>query len=176
MLLNPDTFQTIQLKKDMKKIVALLLTVCSLNLALAQEQSTTQPNTKPETPRGNKPEMMASRHSRHLQKVLGLSEEQTTKTYEAMVIRFNEVHAAREKAGAAADRKTLRAETKPARQKFVQSMHGILTPEQKTKWEQHRKQMKKHATMRKDANGNPPPTAGDGNIKKLTDDEDGIEE
>lgn len=160
----------------MKKIIALLVTVCSLSLAVAQEQSTVTATSQPEKPRGTKPEIMASRHSKHLQKALGLNEEQTTKTYQAMLTRFNEVHAAREKAGPNADHKTMREQTKPARQKFVQTMHGILTPEQKTKWEQHRKQMKKNAAMRKDAGGNPPPTAGDGNIKKLTDDEDGIEE
>jgi Spy/CpxP family protein refolding chaperone len=164
----------------MKKIIALAITLFSLHAGIAQEQgapvSAAPAGGQPEKPRGTKPEMMASRHSKHLQKMLVLTDEQTQKTYQAMLTRFNEVHAAREKAGPNADRKALREQTKPARQKFVQTMHTILTPEQKAKWEQHRRQMKKNAAMRKDAGGNPPPAAGNGDIKKLTDDDDGIEE
>lgn len=154
----------------MKKTIALLLTVFSLSFALAQDQKTAPGSNQAAAPRGTKPEMMASRHSKHLQKVLALSEEQTQKTYEAMLTRFNEVHAAREKAGPNADRKALREQTKPARQKFVQTMNSILTPEQKTKWEQHRKQMKKNSAA------NAPKPAKDTDLKKLNDDEDGITE
>lgn len=161
----------------MKKLIVLLVAACSMQFALAQEQVAPAGATPmPQKPRGTKPEMMASRHANHLQKALGLSEEQRTKTYEAMLTRFNAMHAAREKAGPNPDRKALREQTKPIRETFVQTMHGILTPEQKTKWEEHRKKMKANAAKRKNPSGEPSPAAGNGDIKKLTTDDDGIEE
>lgn len=161
----------------MKKTIALLIAVCSLSFASAQEQPTGAPATgQPQKPNGPKPEMMASRHSKHLQKMLGLSEEQTQKTYTAMLTRFTEAHAIKEKLGPNADKKTAHEQLKPVRQKFVQTMNTILTPEQKTKWEEHRMQMKKNHAMRKDAKGAPVDPAGNGDMKKLTDDDDGMDD
>jgi len=160
----------------MKKTIALLAAICSFAFASAQEQQPAAPTTtQPQKANRPKPEMMASRHSQRLKKLLQLSDEQTKKTYDALLTRFTEVHAIREKAGDA-DRKVVREQTKPARQKFVQTMNTILTPEQKTAWETHRKEIKKNRQMRKDPKGNPPPTSGNGDIKKLTDDDDGIDE
>jgi len=157
----------------MKKIILLVAALCSLNMVVAQEALTNPGSTAERKPNKPKPEMMAGRHSNHLQKMLGLSDEQKQKTYEAMLTRFNEVHAIKEKAGATTDKKALREQTKPARQKFVQTMNTILTPEQKTKWAEHRAKMK-GSGPNTNMKGTPPPASGNGDIKKLTDDEDGI--
>ena len=160
----------------MKKTIALLAAVCSFTFASAQEQTATTA-TQPQKPTGSKPEMMASRHTKHLEKMLVLNEDQSKKTYDAMLVRFTEAQAIREKAGANADKKALRQQLKPVRQKFVTAMNGILTAEQKTKWEEHRKLVKKNRAARKDMQGNPPPPGGaNGDMKKLTDDDDGIED
>lgn len=163
-------------KKNMKKLIAVLLTVGTLSVATAQDQKTPPPANGQEQPKGPKPEMMASRHSKHLQKQLGLSDEQTQKVYDAMLVRFNDLHAAREKAGPNADRKVLREQTKPVRQKFIQTMNGILTADQKTKWEAHRKQMKENRMKHRNPDGKGNPPAANGDIKKLADDDDGIDD
>lgn len=156
----------------MKKIIALLAAVCSLTLVNAQDQKTVSPETTPtQKPKGNRSEMMAMRHSKHLEKTLVLTAEQSSKVYEAMLVRFNDIQAIRQKAGENADKKALKEQVKPVREKFVQTMTGILTPEQKTKWEAHRKQVKKSEMQR--TKGNAPPAAA-GDVKKLTSDDDGI--
>ncbi len=161
----------------MKKTIALIAAICSLSIAVAQDQPTTATAaTQPQKPNKPKPEMMASRHSKHLEKMLGLSAEQTQKTYDAMLTRFTEGHAVREKMGPDADKKAMHEQLKPIRQKYVATMNTILTPEQKTKWEAHRSEMKKNRALRKDAKGNPPPTGGNGDMKKLTDDDDGLDD
>lgn len=162
----------------MKKIIALVAAVLSLSLATAQEQNTATTPVQTQKPKGPKPEMMAQRHSQHLQKLLALTEDQTKKTYDALLTRFTEGHAIREKAGDNVDKKAMREQLKPVRQKYVQTMGTILTAEQKTKWEEHRKQMKKNRMMRKDANMKTEPAKGDanGDMKKLTDDEDGLDD
>ncbi len=158
----------------MKKTIALLVAVCSLTLVNAQDQKTTNPESNSaQKPKGSRSEMMAMRHAKHLEKTLGLTADQSSKVYDAMLVRFNDIQAIRQKAGENADKKALRAEIKPVREKFVQTMTGILTAEQKTKWEAHRKQVKKSELKRKDPNGQPVPNAS-GDIKKLNSDDDGI--
>ncbi|HXB40209.1 MAG TPA: hypothetical protein VNZ49_06675 [Bacteroidia bacterium] len=158
----------------MKKTIAILAAICSLNFVMAQDHLTAAPGTN--QTQKPKPEMIAARHSKHLQKMLTLTEEQTQKVNDALVIRFTEAQAIKEKAGANADKKTIHEQLKPVRQKFVQTMNTILTPEQKTKWEEHRLQIKKNRAMHKDAKGTPATDGGNGDMKKLTDDEDGMED
>lgn len=157
----------------MKKTIALFAAVLSLTCASAQDQKVATPATG-QQPQGPKPEMMASRHSKHLQNLLGLSEDQTKKTYDALLTRFTEANAIRQKAGPNADKKALHAELKPVRQKFTAAMNGILTPEQKTKWDEHRAKMKenrakRNATMNKSSDVSNEP-------KKLADDDDGMDD
>lgn len=169
----------------MKKTIALLAAVCSLTLASAQEQAPAPgTNTSQQPRKGPSPEMMAQRHSKHLQKQLGLSDDQTQKTYTAMLTRFQGVQAAREKAGPNPDRKALHSQVKPIRQAYVQTMNGILTADQKTKWEAMRLEMKQKRAqhMSENGKGNPPPPAdnkdnkgGNPDPKKLTDEDDGLD-
>ncbi len=159
----------------MKKIIATILTISAFNLVLAQEQEkTTSPATSQPT-KVNKPtpEQMATRHSMSLQKVLGLAEDQKQKTYQAILVRTSAIQTIRTKYDASGDKKAMRAEAKPVKEKFVQTMTGILTPEQKTKWEEHRLKMKQNF-MKKDNVSTP--ATGNGTPAKLMSDDDGIDD
>lgn len=155
----------------MKKTIALIAAVCCLSFANAQ-QAKEAPTGTTATPQGRTPEIMAKRHTKNLQHLLGLSEDQTKKTYDILLVRLTEAKAVRDKAGPDADKKALREQLKPIRLKFITEMNGILTPGQRTKWEEHRAQMKQN---REKANGNTttPPANG---AKKGANDEDGIGE
>lgn len=160
----------------MKKTLVLLSALCSMTFANAQNAAPASSTTaaQPQKPNGPKPEMVAQRHSKHLEKALGLTPEQTQKAYDALLIRFTEIQKIRQKYGPEGDKKARHAEVVAVRKNFVQTMNGILTPEQKVKWDEHRKAVKKGKTEHKNANGNPPPASGSNDIKKLTDDDDGI--
>jgi Spy/CpxP family protein refolding chaperone len=158
----------------MKRTIALFAAVLSLACASAQDLSKSTQGSSEQKPKGPNPEAMASRHSKHLQKLLGLSEEQTQKTHDALLTRFTDARAIREKAGPNADKKALHAQLKPVRQKFVSTMNGILTPEQKTKWEENRAKMKEN--RQKNMGEATPPAGGNNNSKKLADDDDGVDD
>jgi periplasmic protein CpxP/Spy len=160
----------------MKKIIATILTLGALHAAQAQQTQSAPPpaGVQPTKP---SPEQVASRNSTHLQKALGLNDDQKQKVYQAILTRTTSVQAIHAKYGATPDKKAMHAEAKPVREQFVQTMDGILTPEQKTKWDEQRMKVKEHRMKNRGANQGPPsPLGGNGSPQKLTGDDDGIED
>ncbi len=151
----------------MKKTLLLLAAVCSLNLAVAQNEKAVQ------TQKATKAEMMASRHTKHLQNMLTLTEEQTTKTHDALLARFTEAQAIREKAGANPDKQALKTQFKSVREKYVTAMNTILTADQKTKWNEQRQRVKNGAPN--NAASNLPNAPKKTEVAPLTNEDDGIE-
>ena len=157
----------------MKKTFVLILAISACSFAQAQQAQTapasTQQQTKPS------PEMMATRHSNHLQKTLGLTEDQKQKVYTAILTRNNAVQTIRAKYGQNGDKKAMHSELKPAKEQFIQTMDGILTPDQKTKWDEYRLKMKENRGKNYNSSGNLPPANGNGAPQKLTNEDDGID-
>jgi hypothetical protein len=157
----------------MKKIITLLFATSLFSLGQAQEANPAPANNQMPKPT---PEQIATRQSTHLQKRLGLTDEQKQKTYQAVLTRTAALQAIHEKYGENGDKKAMRKEAKPIRQQYVQTMTGILTPEQKTKWDEQRLKTKEaHMKHRQQENAPPPPKEGSSDPKKLMDDDDGID-
>ena len=162
----------------MKKIIATVCMLSALNFVQAQDQPATKTNNPPPGKQGRPtPEQVATRQSMHLQKMLTLTEDQKQKTYQAVLTRTSAMQAVQAKYGPDADRKAMHKEIKPIKEQFVQTMNGILTPEQKTKWEAQRQKMKENRAKNGGGkDGPPPPTGGNSDPKKLTGDDDGIDD
>ncbi len=151
----------------MKKITATILILSALNFAQAQQQ-TTEPATSQAAKRTKPtPEQMATRQSMRLQKMLGLAEDQKQKTYQALLTRTSAIQTLRTKYELNGDKKAMRAEVKPIKEQFMQTMNGILTPEQKTKWEEQRLKMKEHRANKQQPNQAPNGGGGNGTPQKL---------
>ena len=157
----------------MKKIIATILTLSTLSLAQAQQTATATATNQPVKSGRPTPEQMATRQSMHLQKMLGLTEDQKQKTYQAVLTRTSAIQTIRTKYSPDGDKKAMHAEVKPIKEQFVQTMNGILTPEQKTKWEETRLKMKENRA-KNNPNKESPPTGGNGAPQKLMSDDDGI--
>lgn len=153
----------------MKKTIAIMLALGAFTVARAQEQQPV-PQNQTVTPNKPSPEQMATRHSMHLQKMLGLSDDQKQKTYQAVLARNTAIQSIRAKYGPNGDRKAMHAEAKPVKEQFVQTMNGILTPEQKIKWEEERLKLKENRLKNKQVT----PSGGNGSPQKLTGEDDGI--
>ncbi|MGZ3866556.1 MAG: hypothetical protein ACXVNR_09225, partial [Bacteroidia bacterium] len=115
----------------MKKILASILTLGLLHLAQAQETQTNVaptpvpvPTSKPRPPKN--PEQMAKRQTEHLQKTLGLSEDQKQKVYTATLARANSEKSIRDKYASNPDKKAMHREMKPVNEQFKQTMNSIL--------------------------------------------------
>jgi len=129
----------------MKKIILSVLAIASLQLVQAQQnQAPVQPAQQNQGPT---PEQVAGRQSTHLQKVLGLSEEQKQKVYQAAFNRSTAMQQLRGKDGG--NRRELHADAKPVKQQFVSDVNATLTPEQQQKWEQYRLQQKQKQEQRR---------------------------
>ena len=164
----------------MKKIIALLLATGTLSLANAQEAQTApapqNPQSQPQVSKPS-PEMIATRNSMHLQKMLGLTEDQKQKTYQAILTRTTTLQSIHAKYGPNGDKKAMHAEAKPVKEQYVQTMNGILTPEQKVKWDENRLKMKeRHMKNASPKNDPAPATGGNGAPQKLMNDDDGIDD
>ena len=132
----------------MKKIILSALAIAALQLAQAQQQAPAATEQAPATQRqAPTPEQMATRQSTHLQKILGLSEEQKQKVYQAALTRTTSMQQLRGKD--AGNRKELHADAKPVKQQFVTDVNAVLTPEQQQKWEQYRLQQKQRQEQRR---------------------------
>ena len=162
----------------MKKIIASVFALSLLSFANAQDQSAKTSNPPlPGKVMKATPEQIATRQSMHLQKMLGLSEDQKQKTYQAVLTRTSAVQAVHAKYGPDGDKKAMHGEVKPIKEQFVQTMNGVLTPEQKTKWEEHRLKFKQRRMQNKEGKQGPPPPAGaNADPKKLMGDDDGIDD
>jgi len=126
----------------MKKIVLSVLAIVALQLAQAQQDQTiAQPKQAPT------PEQIAARQSMHLQKVLGLSDEQKQKVYQAAFSRSTSMQQLKSKD--VGNRKELRADAKPVREQFVKDVNATLTPDQQKKWEEYRLKQKQNQEQRK---------------------------
>ena len=101
-------------------ILALLMSIG--NFVFAQQQG------------GKTAEERATAHSQKLTQELGLNADQQKSTYTACLTRAQQMEADRAKNQG--DRDAMRAGRKQIEQTFETSMGQILTPEQKTKWEQ----------------------------------------
>ncbi len=137
----------------MKKIILSALAIATLQLAQAQQtQTTTEPAAQKQAPT---PDQMATRQSAHLQKVLGLTEDQKQKVYQAALTRSTAIQQIRSKD--AANRKELHADAKPVREQFVKDVNATLTPEQQQKWEQYRLKQKQNQEQRRQQRANNTP-------------------
>lgn len=83
---------------------------------------------------GKTAEERATSHSQKLTQQLGLSADQQKSAYAACLTRAQQMDADRVKFQG--DREGMRASRKQTNQTFETSLGQILTPEQKTKWEQ----------------------------------------
>ncbi len=124
----------------MKKIQVLFMAMVITTLALAQEA--------PAKMRGDKkqltPEERANRQTEKITTSLGLSADQKTKVYAAALDKDRKLQEVRKKYPTEADRSKKKEEVRSIRKNFVNSMNGILTPEQQTKWKEQRKDKRKH--------------------------------
>ncbi|MGZ3863213.1 MAG: hypothetical protein ACXVPN_12400 [Bacteroidia bacterium] len=149
----------------MKKILVTILTLGALHIAHAQETKTTAapvPVPVPSKPRPPKnPEEMAKRQTEHLQKTLGLSDDQKQKVYAATLARATSEKSIREKYANNPDKKAMHGEMKPVNEQFKQTMNSILSDEQKVKWEQERTKRKEMRQQHhpKKFDGQPAPPA-----------------
>ncbi len=142
----------------MKKIILSALAIATLQLVQAQQQAPAATEQAPATQRqAPSPEQMATRQSTHLQKVLGLSEEQKQKVYQAALTRGTNIQQLRSKD--AANRKELHADIKPVREQFVKDVNATLTPEQQQKWEQYRLQQKQRQEQHRQQRANNTPAS-----------------
>ena len=141
----------------MKKIVLSALTIATLQFAQAQQGQTATEQAPAEQRQAPTPEQMATRQSTHLQKVLGLSEEQKQKVYQAALTRSSAIQQLRSKDGG--NRRELHADAKPVKEQFVKDVNATLTPEQQQKWEQFRLQQKQKQEQRRQQRANNTPTA-----------------
>jgi hypothetical protein len=98
------------------------------------------------------PEDRAKRSSDRLEKKLSLSAEQKTKVYDFALIRVQKAGAL--KADTTKDKKAKGADMKTIRDEFVSNVNTILTPEQKTKWEQMRAEAKARRQEKRKEGGN----------------------
>jgi hypothetical protein len=157
----------------MKKIILSALAIAALQLAQAQQnQAPVQSAQQNQAPT---PEQVAARQSTHLQKVLGLSEEQKQKVYQAAFTRSTAIHQLRGKDGG--NRRELHADAKPVKQQFVSDVNATLTPEQQQKWEQYRlqqKQEQRRQQMKASNNGTPPANNATPTPTKLEPSDDGL--
>ena len=157
----------------MKKIILSILAVATLQLVQAQQDQTiTQPAAQRQDPT---PEQTATRQSTHLQKVLGLSDDQKQKVYQAALTRSSALQQLRSQD--ASNKKVLHADAKPVREQFVKEVNSTLTPEQQQKWEQYRIQQKQRKEQHKQqtnssTNGTNPPSSAP--PTKLEPQDDGI--
>ncbi len=160
----------------MKKIIVTILTLSALNLAHAQTQTTAPATKQPSFANKPTPEQVAMRNSMHLQKMLELTDDQKQKVHQAILTRGNTLKKIHEKYGADGDKKAMHKEAKPIRTQFVQTMNSILTPAQKTKWEEHRLKIKQHRQQKHNETTPASETGGNGAPQKLTGDDDGIDD
>jgi Spy/CpxP family protein refolding chaperone len=181
----PKVSRQTKKSKTMKKLIATVLAFGALNLMQAQQATTPAPAQQQPGPGGPKnrptPEQIATRHSNHLQKTLGLTDDQKQKTYQAILTRTTAMQQIRAKYGPDGDKKAMHAEIKPVREQFVQTMDGILTPDQKTKWTEERQKVKENRMKRRQENGGnngAAPASGTepGKVQKLNSDDDGIDD
>jgi hypothetical protein len=159
----------------MKKIILSALAIATLQLVRAQQnQAPVQPVQQNQAPT---PEQMATRQSTHLQKVLGLSEDQKQKVYQAALTRSTAIQQLRGKDGG--NRRELHADAKPVKQQFVSDVNATLTPEQQQKWEQYRlqqkqKQEQRRQQLRTSNTGTPPANNATTTPTKLEPSDDGL--
>jgi thioesterase domain-containing protein len=138
----------------MKKLILMLaLGIATVSQA---QQATPSPTNQSAKPKPN-PEQIASRQSTRMQKTLALTEDQKQKTYQAVLARATSVQAIKSKYGPDADKKAMHSEMKPVHEQFLQTMNGILTPDQKTKWDAERAKMKEKRGKNKTEAGNTAP-------------------
>ena len=91
--------------------------------------------------KGNKPtpEEQAGRQAAHMQKKLGLSDDQKAKVQEYALTRIKANEDARQKARESkseADRKAYGQQMKANKETFENNVNSVLTPEQQTKWKE----------------------------------------
>lgn len=140
----------------MKKLIlsAVALTVLCLGQMNAQTANAPAANQDQKAPMT--PEQEAAKHATKLTTQLGLNDEQKAKVQALDLDRINANRALRDKERAAAnneeERKTLRQQVKANNDKFQSSVMDILTPEQKTKWEEQKKEMKEKKEEKNSAN------------------------
>ncbi|MDF2456383.1 MAG: hypothetical protein K0R51_2376 [Cytophagaceae bacterium] len=95
------------------------------------------------------PEQKAQKQTDHLQKKLGLTEEQKLKVYDLNLARINQTQAAREKNKTATDkdRQAKKAEFQKIRTDYDAGLNGILNVDQQKIWTQ----LKADAKTKRDA-------------------------
>ncbi len=134
----------------MKKLILSLALVTGLAVtAQVQSQNNTDANSAVTSKKASKknlsPEEKAKHQAEKAEKELTLTAEQKTKWQSASLERINANEPMREKMKGSTtpeDRKALRSQAKANDDKFVATVIAFLTPDQKTKFEQLKKDMK----------------------------------
>jgi len=132
--------------------------------AKAQHQGNGKGNGKQNKP---SPEEQAGRQAAHMQKKLGLSDDQKAKIQEFALTRIKANQEVKDKARASkneGDRKAYGQQMKANKETFENSVNGVLTPEQQAKWKEMKDDHKDQAgdDSQGDNKGN---TDGKGNGK-----------
>ncbi|PBQ33605.1 hypothetical protein CNR22_18090 [Sphingobacteriaceae bacterium] len=137
-------------KTDMKKIVLAICLVSSMMLKLEAQSS--NPVRTTESSRQEKikvsPEQKAKKDAERAEKKLGLNSDQKSKWEIAALerVRANEpLRTKMEGCTTPADRNAIHEQMKINKTKFTTTVSAMLTPEQKTKYEQMKKDKHKHA-------------------------------
>jgi len=148
----------------MKSIFFSLLFVAAFLTVNAQNNNQQQPQPTPEYPMQKNaetgsqaqeteepltPEQRAQKQTDHLQKKLGLTEEQKIKVYDLNLARINQTRAAREKykTNTDTDKKAKREEFKKIRTDYDAGLNGMLNVDQQKIWGQ----LKADAKTKRDA-------------------------
>jgi periplasmic protein CpxP/Spy len=149
----------------MKKIIILLAACLSLNTAI-NAQDMQKESDKKEMGKGKgrgkdkkhewSPEQRAQKGAEWAEKALGLNADQKAKWQAAALTRMQANGPLREKMKATedkAERQKIREEIKANTTNFDTTVSGILTPEQKTKWEEIKKKKMEEHKMKKGKEG-----------------------
>lgn len=135
-----------------KLMLALFAGILSLSVqAQANNANVKQDETKKAEV---SPEKAAERQANKAATELGLTTDQKAKYQAFSLTRITAVRPLREKIKAETDKEKKRAMQKEMHghfQAFNQNVNEILTPEQKTKWEEHKKATKEKNAARKEA-------------------------
>ncbi|HEU4717271.1 MAG TPA: hypothetical protein VFU15_05545 [Bacteroidia bacterium] len=118
----------------MKKLIVTFLLLASASFAFAQDTA------KKEKPAPQKsPEDRAAHFANHLQKDLGLTDDQKTKVHDLALAKEQKMDALRQQ-HQGDDPKSWSADRKKVHDDFITGMKGVLTPDQYNKWEAEKKQ------------------------------------
>jgi Spy/CpxP family protein refolding chaperone len=119
------------------KLLTAILFATILGITVVNAQTKPSNKAKPATKQKLTPDEKATKISNELEKELSLSADQKKQVYDLAKARATEIDAVRAKYKG--NQKEAQPEIKAIRQKYKAQMEAILTPEQKTKFDEYKK-------------------------------------